>query len=336
MKNSRIRHIDAWRCIAISIVVLYHIVIYSHPFYQENFPFIWHFQMYGLIGVQIFFCISGFVICRGMMKESEEYGQVSMRNFYLRRSYRILPPLFLYIAIVGMLAGLGVFDMPPSQFAQAALFLCNVETIGSCDWPLGHTWSLAYEEQFYLVFPLLFSAMALMAKRHRALLLVAAMGVACMVFYAQSWSRTGMYLENYLCMLAGCICALYWDRIAPRLHHLPLGIWIAAVVFVLGTGMMTLPHAIHIVKPVFMPLAICIAVFGTPMHRPAISRFFTHPGLVHVGRISYGIYLWQQLATVDYGFNSPYIALAMLAGVIVLAHFSYRYDPIWRPQYRQK
>lgn len=158
VRNGRIQHIDVWRFIAIALVLVSHLVRFVDPLYQNAVPeIISAVRRSGLIGVQIFFCISGFVICRGMMREFQESGRVSMRGFYIRRAYRILPALTAYILSVAVLVSLGVFDLTVFQFMKAGAFLCNFPEFGpSCSWALGHTWSLAYEEQFYLVFPLLF------------------------------------------------------------------------------------------------------------------------------------------------------------------------------------
>lgn len=158
----RIHYIDAWRFIAIALVIASHIVEFSHPWYRANVPGLaWRFQGAGTFGVQIFFCISGFVICRGTLSELEKTGSVSVKGFYVRRFFRIVPPLLFYFLGVGVLAMAGIAEVSIGQFIQSGLFLCNISAFGDCSWWLGHTWSLAYEEQFYLLFPLLVVGTAL-------------------------------------------------------------------------------------------------------------------------------------------------------------------------------
>jgi peptidoglycan/LPS O-acetylase OafA/YrhL len=98
------------------------------------------------LGVAFFFVISGFVICSGLTREFEIRGRVSIGSFYVRRCFRILPPLILFLISVWALK-----IVPPRSTGNAALFLCN---LAPCDLKIAHTWSLAYEEQFYILFPI--------------------------------------------------------------------------------------------------------------------------------------------------------------------------------------
>lgn len=92
MDKGRIQHIDVWRFIAITMVVVSHLVRFLDPWYQHVFPDILSaIRKSGPLGVQLFFCISGYVICRGMMREAAASGTVSMRGFYIRRAYLSRP-----------------------------------------------------------------------------------------------------------------------------------------------------------------------------------------------------------------------------------------------------
>jgi peptidoglycan/LPS O-acetylase OafA/YrhL len=90
--NDRIEHIDVWRFLAIALVIFSHIIKFSHPWYKETLPsLVWRAEPLRALGVKLFFCISGFVICRGMLKENIKNGTVNMRAFYVRRACRIFP-----------------------------------------------------------------------------------------------------------------------------------------------------------------------------------------------------------------------------------------------------
>lgn len=328
VRNGRIQHIDVWRFIAIALVLVSHLVRFVDPLYQNAVPeIISAVRRSGLIGVQIFFCISGFVICRGMMREFQESGRVSMRGFYIRRAYRILPALTAYILSVAVLVSLGVFDLTVFQFMKAGAFLCNFPEFGpSCSWALGHTWSLAYEEQFYLVFPLLFVWGAV--ARNKSFFLKLTLLMISLSILALVWKNSSVttYLGHVLFMLMGCLIALYWKKIEPRLMKLPTGAWFAVVLVVLAIGLLPQPLPLKRLYAFVLPVLICVAVFGTPIHRPSVQVFFANPILAHLGRMSYSIYLWQQLATANYGFTSPLIiAVVLVASTFVLAHYSYEF-----------
>ena len=207
----RIQHIDAWRFIAVSLVIQGHLFVHSSLSLANQFPFLRRLGRFGTIGVLIFFVISGFVICRGLMEERAGTTVVSLKAFYVRRAFRILPPLYLYLAALTLLGFIGWIGISPPQISNSALFLCNLDV--DCSWFAGHTWSLAYEEQFYLLFPALFVVLGL-GPRPRVLLLI--LGV--MVLLSLGCRGLGMdwlagYLSHMAFLLTGCAAALYWDRL---------------------------------------------------------------------------------------------------------------------------
>jgi peptidoglycan/LPS O-acetylase OafA/YrhL len=326
MTHSRVTYIDAWRFVAIATVILCHIVVYSHPWYRQVAPaLVWRFQAMGTVGVQVFFCISGFVICIGMLREMQRFGNISMRAFYIRRACRILPPLLLYILVIAVLAQAHVLSVPTPQLFQSMAFLCNIKSLPDCAWPLGHTWSLAYEEQFYLVFPLLFVWLALSSVRWRIAIVMLVLAMGAVFAFAIGNKNLSMAMEHFLCMSAGCACAQYWDWLGPRFARLPAALWLLAVALIAATCLFAIPPSIrYSVVPLLIPVLICIAVLGTPMRYKPIADVFGNPALVYLGQISYTIYLWQQLATDDFGFASPMVALWLLLGVFIFAHFSFK------------
>ena len=323
----RLVYIDVWRCIAISLVLLSHIIEYSHPFYAAHWPgLIWRAHPLGQLGVQIFFCISGYVICRGMIRESASSGAVGMRAFYLRRVFRIMPPLLMYGALLALMTWSGMISVRPGQFAQSALFACNIQAVGDCGWFLGHTWSLAFEEQFYLIFPLVFAVSVLRKGRHRLLAMSVALTLAALgVRLASIWD-VGYYLTTFTFMLWGCVYALYQDDIASSLARLPVLAWSALAFGLVLQNCLPLPQLYEATYfPTFAPALICIAVFGTPLRHPLVRTLFNWRRLAYMGQISYMVYLLQQVATANHGFASPLPALGLVGLAIWLAHLSYGY-----------
>jgi peptidoglycan/LPS O-acetylase OafA/YrhL len=325
--TSRIQYIDAWRFIAIALVLVCHVVVYSRPWYAEQFPaLVWRLQNLGTFGVQIFFCISGFVICRGMLHEQSTTGAVGIQSFFIRRFFRIIPPLFIYVLAIWLLSINGVVQATPGELVKAALFLCNIGT-ESCGWFVGHTWSLAYEEQFYLVFPVLFVAFAAPRTRHLIVLTTGLVMLASLLLHAFSFHQTAEYASTFAYMLMGCIAALYWQGWQAFLKRMPVAVWAALLVATpLLASLIVLPDPLrYLVSVVLAPLAVCAVVFGTPVSVPAIGRFFLNPVISHLGKISFTVYLWQQLATASYSDSPLYFAFVALAGVFLVALLSYRY-----------
>jgi peptidoglycan/LPS O-acetylase OafA/YrhL len=104
------------------------------------------------LGVELFFVISGFVITHLSLAEYR-IGTFSIKHFYLRRAIRIIPPLLCYLMTITVLTNAGLIHQDLNGIIKAAAFSCNV--FDDCDWFVGHTWTLAYEWQFYLAFPML-------------------------------------------------------------------------------------------------------------------------------------------------------------------------------------
>ncbi len=322
----RIEHIDVWRCLATFLVIFSHIIEFSHPWYKEFLPgLIWRAHPLGALGVQLFFCISGFVICRGMLKESKRDGSVNLRAFYIRRAFRILPPLLVYIAVVMLFAIAGVVDVQAHQVGSAIGFLCNIKPI-DCGWSLGHTWSLAFEEQFYMVFPLLFLVCAVTTHRDRLFPIAFAMLITTAMARLTKHEAIGYYVGTFSYMIWGCVFALYWDKLKPLLEKMPFPVWLLAAIALPGVHVVAVPAILRdVIYPAIAPLVICVVIFGTPVRHAIARPLFTNTALAYLGRISYSIYLWQQMATGDLGFSSPVYALLLIPCVIVIAHLSFRY-----------
>lgn len=323
----RIQHIDAWRLIAVALVIMSHVVQYSHPWYAahirpEIFPMFWRF---GNFGVQLFFCISGFVICRGMLSEQRKTGTVSLKNFYVRRFLRIVPPVALYMLALAALSAAGLIQVHAMEFARAAAFVCNVN-VNACGSYLAHTWSLAYEEQFYILFPFVFIGAALVGGRRAIVALL--VGVMCLALGAKATSHNllALFAATFGYMLTGCVAALYWDRVQPALNRLPVAAWcVLALTTTLFACVITLPLVLaYTFSVVIAPVCVCAMILGTPVSSRTVAAFFMHPAAAYLGKISFTIYLWQQLATLK-PLGAPSATFVALATVMAVAVLSYRY-----------
>jgi peptidoglycan/LPS O-acetylase OafA/YrhL len=324
--NQRIRHIDAWRFIAVSLVICTHIVAHSNlKFLAETIPFIWRLGRFGELGVRIFFFISGFVICRGLAQESLASNFVSLKAFYVRRFFRILPPLWLYLAFVALMSVAGVITIALPKIGNSALFLCNFYSIDGCPWYVGHTWSLAYEEQFYFLFPVLFVVFGFTIRPVLLLFLLSLMVSASLGFRWLDFVGPADYLSVMSFLLYGCAAALYWNRCAPIFRNVKVTTWVMALVLlVILVGGLPLEAQAY-VGPLFYPLLIGLLVLGTPVSNIKIRAFFHHRFAVYLGKISYTVYLWQQLATGNYPTLSVWWTVLFVVGVWLFAHGSYRY-----------
>ncbi|MDB5068855.1 MAG: oatA [Chloroflexi bacterium] len=263
----------------------------------------------GLVGVDIFFVLSGYLITTLLLDEWRLTGRVSFLRFYGRRALRLLPALTLLVAACVLV----VLAHPASRFAAATLRAIPLTAGYVANWAyasgsdlglLAHTWSLSIEEQFYLVWPVVLTGLLLWRGPRTALLSALAGIVAvaavrgAMVAGGATWLRVyGGFDTRADALLAGCALALGAHVAAGRrLPALPV-----AVAALLGTGCL----ARIIIDPSpydglkaggFTVVALCAtALLAALVVRPLppLVALFALPPLAAAGRVSYGIYLWH-------------------------------------------
>jgi len=300
--------LDGWRAVAIGLVLLAH----GSESMQLVFNSTWlaHsalFKQLGLLGVQLFFGLSGFLITSKLLEEEARHDQVSLRGFYWRRAFRILPASLVFLAVVGALAFAGVLNISLGRWLSTLLFAANYSQ-AEHSWYLGHFWSLAVEEHFYFLWPLAFVLLSISRRR-----IALALGLALLVALwraldfklqlsgatpAQFWGRTDIAVDG---ILWGVLLALLYANAAIRpylqrfLMH-PLT-WPALAITVMLVQAMPslnwkLDFALISVKAALIPLLM----LGTLLQSSsAKSRLLESAPFRHVGRLSYSLYLWQQL-----------------------------------------
>jgi peptidoglycan/LPS O-acetylase OafA/YrhL len=326
--------LDGWRAIAIAMVVLSHcLTAVSARDGGGGVVNLLTFRL-GTFGVMLFFAISGFLICTRLLVEEESTGSISLRSFYIRRAFRILPPAFAYLGTVIVLALAGVLAIRWMDIVGAALFFSNY--VPSESWFTGHFWSLAIEEHFYFLWP----PILVYCGRRRALW--AGAGLILLTLFlrhevigqagdgADLQGYTQLRLDAFMCP---CILAiLLRDRQRARRFEQALTplVW-CSLLLVLGAGIAAgaaFPawrEPQRLLQSALLPLIIVTTVM-----RPGdwFARQLRRPAMEWLGRISYSIYLWQQLV---FGFApavwpARLVALPFLIGlIVVLAALSYRW-----------
>lgn len=129
------------------------IVILSHFHLSGNIIYSYIFN--GSLGVNIFFVLSGFLITTLCIKEQNLTGNLSLKEFYIRRILRIFPVAYLYIAVIFILNFIFHLGVAKLQFLGSLFYLMNLSYFKNIPnpWLTGHYWSLSIEEQFYIIFP---------------------------------------------------------------------------------------------------------------------------------------------------------------------------------------
>jgi peptidoglycan/LPS O-acetylase OafA/YrhL len=295
--------LDGWRAIAILAVIIHHATV-SHVYPGGAYASgrgLWLSRLLGDYGVAIFFALSGFLICTRLLQEHRKTDRISLKSFYLRRAFRILPPYFLYLAILGVIAAAGVIQVEPIEWISCAFFFRNYvpgPTPPFTGWYTGHFWSLSIEEHFYLFWPL----MLVVCGNKRARSAVVVLAFLVMVWRALdtrfAWievgyvgHRTDTRLDG---LLWGCWVALLLDVPAYKdwiTKWFSPWVWLGAIAALLGVVWVS-PLAAEMVSPFLLPWLLVGTVLrpGQPF-----SRALELEPVRWIGRISYSLYLWQQL-----------------------------------------
>lgn len=149
-----IRGLDGLRAIAVGLVLLAHSGTWDGLKDQDWFANYIHPLVLGENGVLIFFALSGFLITHLLLREKEQTDGINYRHFLIRRALRLLPAFAAFWLILAALTATGYYDIHPASFAFAAVYLYNFIPKHFYSTHFGLTWSLGVEEQFYLLWPL--------------------------------------------------------------------------------------------------------------------------------------------------------------------------------------
>jgi peptidoglycan/LPS O-acetylase OafA/YrhL len=305
--EGRLRELDGWRAISVMMVVIGHLVfIRFHNFEASHANILSPFYMIGPAGVKVFFVISGFVICRLMLLEEKRCGSVSIEGFYIRRLFRILPPFYLYLATLYFLARFGfIFEYRPA-IRHAASFLYDFVPAETGSWFVSHTWSLAVEEQFYLLFPTLW----ILARRiGRARVFI---GIFCLLAAWDLASATAGWNSfttprirgGFACICCGVILAVLETRARAIVHSIPSLLLPAVALSLFWRPHDPLGWKWALYDSLYSPPAIALLLIFSLERGHRLRAFLCWKPVQAIGLTSYGIYLWQELFTASNSYLS--------------------------------
>lgn len=275
--------LDGMRALAITEVVVRHTLL------SQNLG--WG------IGVEIFFTLSGYLITKLLLQQMQFSGFIDLKKFYVNRALRLMPALWallLALLIPFLLARHWASLM--EAWAMAATYLMNFNRAFAW-WPetfLGHTWSLAEQEQFYLIWPPIF---LLIGGRHMArfviaLLIAGFLWRLYLLDHGATIARVYNGLDTHLdSILVGCGLALI--SVPTRIKHYICAAWFVWPAL-LAIGCFTLPYtstAVQIFGPPLTGLVAACLILATD--NPILQRALSIGPLIFIGRISYALYLWH-------------------------------------------
>jgi peptidoglycan/LPS O-acetylase OafA/YrhL len=313
--------LDGWRAVSIALVVL------SHSLWNTSRAA----EKTGALGVNLFFAISGYLICTLLLRERELTGTISLRRFYIRRFFRIAPPALSYLLVVALLAGLGWIQLRPHEVSTAFL---TANYFPDRSWFTAHYWSLSVEEHFYLAWPGLLVLLGPYGASAAGLLLSAASviyrpWVAANVMGGFRYQRSDMRIDTFVlpCLLAILLRNRRWRDRAAR-YLTPLAIVPLIAVAVAGSYLAEAHPGYQTYNKLLLAAVLPLIIVMPILHGESlIARILNWKILKGLGRISYGVYLWQQIFLFDTSRSSgrrlliPFAA----AGILVVAWMSNRF-----------
>jgi peptidoglycan/LPS O-acetylase OafA/YrhL len=303
----------------------------------------------GTVGVTLFFVLSGYLITGLLARERARSGRVDLGAFYLRRTLRILPAFYVFLAVIALLAWADVVDVDGSQLLSSGLFAWNYSPAAE-GWWLGHTWSLAIEEQFYLLWPL---ALAFLRPQLAAWVAVGYVAAAPVIRLGNYVLVEGVRADLWMMfharadgLLLGCLLAVLptaspalWQR-AQRLAAARVTVPAALLAVVASSaltrrfgGYWELPFGLTVIT-----LACGVLLLAAVIRESStlFSRVLGWPALTWIGLISFSLYLWQQVFLAPGDIALPVIGATPFAVPAAFATATLSYLLVERPFLRLK
>lgn len=288
-----IKGFDTLRAISISMVVVAHCL--PNFWLQEHR--LWHL-ISGDTGVLIFFVISGYLITTLLLKELKANGYINYKKFFARRFLRLLPPLIILYASILILMTTGIIQETYIGLLISAVYLYNFVPNKFYTAELGHTWSLALEEQFYFTWPFVIGF--LKSRKQLVYLGLLTIVLSIIFFYviypieilshfkAQRW-----FIPAISPIMIGAITAISQQKIRDKISAV---FWQLSLFLILFSSPLFVPSAILIITPIFQSVGIAflLLLIIDHQHSPGV-RILDNSFTSYIGRISYGIYVYQGL-----------------------------------------
>jgi peptidoglycan/LPS O-acetylase OafA/YrhL len=324
--------IDGLRALAVIPVLLYHAGVPGFPG--------------GFVGVDIFFVISGYLIC-GMIDGDIREGAFSLSNFYKRRMLRILPALFVMFFVTSALAYLYCLPVELEDYskslASAAGSVSNVyfaATAGYFDAPaetkpLLHTWSLGVEEQFYLVVPLLMLLAYRVVPKHARLVFAAVAALSFAAAFAVSYRNTTFvfYLTPFRAweLALGALLSIKFIP-APATEFGRNACGSVGMLLLCGAIFLGSSSAPLLLMTALASIGATLVIASSEGAASAVGRLLSLRPVVFIGLISYSLYLWhwplivfQRTDGLLAGSSGAMTKLTLIAGSIAIAWLSWKF-----------
>jgi peptidoglycan/LPS O-acetylase OafA/YrhL len=344
MAQKHIPSLNGLRALSIIMVICSH--FYRHNFFSDNFLVryvkLWVFN--GALGVNVFFIISGFLITTLLISERENYGKISLKNFYLRRTIRIFPAYYFLLLVYFILQLFGLLHLSARNWLSDITY--TKQFFPDSDNETGHLWSLSVEEIFYLIWPIVF----IKSKSNSIKIILFLITVITTARIFQYNYPIPKYVSTIYstgdALLVGCLFAINYDEIVGFVGKMKnwnlllfpaiiVSVFIFAHLYYLSSAepqtktssnlnaMQALSYSLLGNIGLFTNLLIGLIIVYSINIKSLWSGFLNLPFMEYIGKLSYSIYLWQQLFTQDKSFFHKMPLLILVSFIFLSACFSY-------------
>lgn len=341
-------NLNSIRFIAALLVIICHIELNKKYFEINNFR--QQFKEFGIIGVDLFFVLSGFLITFLLLKEKEKYNIINFKNFYLRRILRIWP-LYYFIILLSLfvLPNFSLFFIPNQTFHLSGfketckvfcLFLFLMPNVLFFIKPISfasQTWSIGTEEQFYLIWPLVISKIKKLKKFLIGLILL--YWILYFIFnlpFFYGLPYFGLF-KNYYAVFKvdvlafgalGAVFLFEKEIVLKRIINNRL--FIASVVFSVLLYFLNIEFVE--IKRILYAAFFMIIILNLVANK-SLTTLLENKISNYLGKISYGLYMYHQIIIVFiinilkkfHVENSFFIYFGSIFTTILIAHFSYKF-----------
>jgi peptidoglycan/LPS O-acetylase OafA/YrhL len=341
---------DGLRGISIIFVIIAHINSNEKAFLGQF--------VFGQFGVKIFFVLSGFLITTLLIKENYLNNNISLKAFYIRRIFRIIPLIILYLLVLVFLNYLFDLKIPLLSFLNSVFFVRNFPFKITNDWYTGHLWSLSVEEQFYLIFPFILSKY-----KHKYLKIILIIIATMSLLYYFMNNNIGVFSYNKIvritswifiilispgsiCILIGSLFSILYCKFEKfflnYMQNKFLGLFIflfAIILHVLSKIFLSVNELI----PIIINCCIAITIILNLNKNSYFAIFLNTDKIKYIGQLSYSLYIWQQLFTYNQPWQKILLVNSSLLFVVIniillfiISYISHEYFEKFFIDYRKK
>lgn len=338
LKQTKFQALDGLRGVSILLVII------SHFF--RSYSLNDHYT--GRLGVHIFFVISGFLITTLLFKEKLKYGKLNLKNFYIRRCFRILPVVLLYLTVLIFLKMVYDLKISGTSFLASFLFIKNLPILHHRDWYTEHFWTLGVEEQFYLLFPFLFWLLGVQYYKRLVLFLIVALPMLALICGARldiRFLHVNLSIHNALgnivqvfskgtgSILSGSFFAILFfsqNKLIKIIYE--KASYVSSFILFILSFMLCMPAFrlyIPFISEAIFSVLIAIVIILNLKERSFLGQLLNNDLIKKIGILSFSLYVWQQPFTFQQPWskgNISFWALSLnIVGMFAVAILSYTF-----------